>query len=126
MTRPMEQLEKKLEKRLQKEVESRRDAASTASYDSGDDYIDDSSAGDGEDEDSGERRVETVTTINPRRQRCQKPSSPRTRERHRRAQRIFDLSDSYQRVFEYSLLWLTIIVHCIGKACLACTFREAL
>jgi hypothetical protein len=107
--------------RRTKKLEPRRDAARTASYDNSDDYTKDSGEDDDGDEedleqddgdeddleqDDGERRNKTVVTNKPRRKRCKRPSSPRTRERHQRAQKMFKLPDGYHHVSESNLLRL--------------------
>jgi hypothetical protein len=79
--------------------------------DDGDD--DDFEPDDGDDDDfeqdggdDGKRRNKSVVTNKQRRQRCKMPSSPRTRERHQRAQRLFKLPKGYHCVSESNFLQL--------------------
>ena len=104
-----------------KQVGPRRDVDSTASYDKKDDDDElEQDAGEEDDDqfepeawddddyeqdgaDDGRRRKKNGVT---RRERCKMPSSPRTRERHQRAQRMFRLPRGYHRVSESNLLQL--------------------
>jgi hypothetical protein len=90
------------------EIEHCHDDSGNSNDDEDDGDAEDSSEYEDEDDleqDSSERGVTTVT-MNTWRQRCKRPSSPGTQERHRRAQRKSKLPDGYRRVSKSNFLRL--------------------